>query len=252
MAEDNKPLKYIRYAFGEIVLVVIGILIALQINDWNSKNQLLAQEILVLQDFHESLIQDKKILELHLAENGLAKKSAKILLDYIETGAPYKDSLKYHFGNTTIIWPTYLNKSEFESLKSNDFNLISNKKLRNNIIWLYGSDTMEDNYNIYRDFIFSASENILNTRFESFWSGNYENWITKNNYFTGYDPSTVQSVSIPVDYDKLKTDQEYIYFLRSLINKYNWKLEGSGFSTQEAIIDILQSIEAELKILKEK
>ena len=40
MADDNKPLKYMRYAIGEIVLVVIGILIALQINNWNvKKNQ---------------------------------------------------------------------------------------------------------------------------------------------------------------------------------------------------------------------
>ncbi len=35
MADDNKPLKYLRYAIGEIVLVVIGILIALSINNWN-------------------------------------------------------------------------------------------------------------------------------------------------------------------------------------------------------------------------
>jgi len=35
MAYDNRPIKYMRYAIGEIVLVVIGILIALQINNWN-------------------------------------------------------------------------------------------------------------------------------------------------------------------------------------------------------------------------
>ena len=35
MADDNKPLKYMRYAIGEIILVVIGILFALQINNWN-------------------------------------------------------------------------------------------------------------------------------------------------------------------------------------------------------------------------
>jgi hypothetical protein len=35
MADDNKPMKYMRYAIGEIVLVIIGILIALQINNWN-------------------------------------------------------------------------------------------------------------------------------------------------------------------------------------------------------------------------
>ena len=38
MADDNKPLKYIRYAIGEIVLVVIGILIALAINNWKKEN----------------------------------------------------------------------------------------------------------------------------------------------------------------------------------------------------------------------
>ena len=37
LADDNKPLKYMRYAIGEIVLVVIGILIALSINNWNEE-----------------------------------------------------------------------------------------------------------------------------------------------------------------------------------------------------------------------
>jgi hypothetical protein len=39
MADDNRPLKYIRYAIGEIVLVVIGILIALQVNNWNENRK---------------------------------------------------------------------------------------------------------------------------------------------------------------------------------------------------------------------
>ena len=39
LADDNKPIKYLRYAIGEIVLVVIGILIALQINNWNEQRK---------------------------------------------------------------------------------------------------------------------------------------------------------------------------------------------------------------------
>ena len=39
MADDNKPIKYMRYAIGEIVLVVIGILIAIQVNNWNEKRK---------------------------------------------------------------------------------------------------------------------------------------------------------------------------------------------------------------------
>jgi hypothetical protein len=40
LADDNKPLKYMRYAIGEILLVVIGILIALSINNWNDNRKL--------------------------------------------------------------------------------------------------------------------------------------------------------------------------------------------------------------------
>ena len=47
LADDNppdgragKPMKYMRYAVGEILLVVIGILIALQINNWNEERKL--------------------------------------------------------------------------------------------------------------------------------------------------------------------------------------------------------------------
>ena len=40
MADDNKPLKYLRYAIGEILLVVIGILIALSINNWNESQKM--------------------------------------------------------------------------------------------------------------------------------------------------------------------------------------------------------------------
>ena len=54
LADDNKPLKYARYAIGEIVLVVIGILIALQINNAN-ENRLLNK---VRQNYYNQLIID--------------------------------------------------------------------------------------------------------------------------------------------------------------------------------------------------
>jgi len=41
--KEDKLVNYLKYAIGEIVLVVIGILIALQINTWNERNKLLFQ-----------------------------------------------------------------------------------------------------------------------------------------------------------------------------------------------------------------
>ncbi len=54
LLNDNKMGKYFKYAFGEIVLVVIGILIALQINNWN-ENLIKENELLKV---HERLILD--------------------------------------------------------------------------------------------------------------------------------------------------------------------------------------------------
>jgi len=76
LADDNKPLKYLRYAIGEIILVVIGILIALQINNWNEqrKNQ---------DDVNLSLFQilnDLKQEELLLQEHNLLSKKT---IDYL-------------------------------------------------------------------------------------------------------------------------------------------------------------------------
>ncbi|NNC33281.1 MAG: hypothetical protein HKO09_00185 [Croceitalea sp.] len=49
---ENKTGKYIKYAIGEIVLVVIGILIALQINNWNQNRLEQKREHQILKDLY--------------------------------------------------------------------------------------------------------------------------------------------------------------------------------------------------------
>ena len=60
MADDNKPMKYTRYAIGEIVLVVVGILIALQINTWNEERKNEIEETIILKNLIEDLKADIK------------------------------------------------------------------------------------------------------------------------------------------------------------------------------------------------
>ena len=55
LANDNKPLKYMRYAIGEIFLVVIGILLALQLNTWNENQRARADEKNLLENLSEDL-----------------------------------------------------------------------------------------------------------------------------------------------------------------------------------------------------
>ena len=58
MTDKNNPATYVRYAIGEIVLVVIGILIALQINNWNYERKINIREKTYLRNMQIDLTDD--------------------------------------------------------------------------------------------------------------------------------------------------------------------------------------------------
>lgn len=61
---ENKVSNYLIYAIGEIVLVVIGILIALQINNWNENTKLEIEETRLLKQLNIEFKNNKKALEV--------------------------------------------------------------------------------------------------------------------------------------------------------------------------------------------
>jgi len=69
MADDNKPMKYMRYAIGEIVLVVIGILIAIQINNWNEAKKIEILEKKFLESLRSDLVADTIMLSKRIKES---------------------------------------------------------------------------------------------------------------------------------------------------------------------------------------
>ena len=82
LLKENRVSKYLLYAFGEIILVVIGILIALQINDWNEdrKNNNTEQKLLnALQMEFESNL---KILEDNIQLNDSNINNSLLLGEY--------------------------------------------------------------------------------------------------------------------------------------------------------------------------
>ena len=58
LLEQNKMGKYFKYAIGEILLVVIGILIALQINTWNENRKVKLQLKSALQSVYNDMVAD--------------------------------------------------------------------------------------------------------------------------------------------------------------------------------------------------
>ena len=58
---ENKTSKYFKYAIGEIILVMIGILLALQVNSWNQKRLDRIEEKTILSNLHNEFLENKAL-----------------------------------------------------------------------------------------------------------------------------------------------------------------------------------------------
>ena len=91
---ENKISKYLLYAFGEIVLVVIGILIALQINNWNDGRLQQTAAKSFYKNTIQQLMEDRRNLEGQIAYNNKDIKQFRYAIDLIEENTrSAKDSL---------------------------------------------------------------------------------------------------------------------------------------------------------------
>ena len=86
MLTENKFSKYLLYAIGEIILVVIGILIALQINNWNIHSKERAQEREYLSELRRDLVSDTLRLKNVLHNANAHIRYATDVLNFLETG----------------------------------------------------------------------------------------------------------------------------------------------------------------------
>jgi hypothetical protein len=66
ISSENKISRYFLYALGEIILVIIGILMALQINTWNESRKLANREAFVLGKLMEEFQADSTVLDRYI------------------------------------------------------------------------------------------------------------------------------------------------------------------------------------------
>ena len=138
---ENKFGKYLTYAIGEIMLVVIGILIALQISNWNENRKMRISELSILEEIQEALVQDTIVINSNVKYLIEKRSKSRELITHIENKLPYTKKLDtlmmvvyYHRGYKTF------NISAFDLLKENGFEIIENNMLRKQITKHYNSD----------------------------------------------------------------------------------------------------------------
>ena len=139
LLDGGSTSRYLVYAIGEIALVVIGILIALQINNWNEYQKERETEEKVLEEVLENL--EANILRLHsmIERCNTDNQSADIILSLIDHRLPYSDSLSRYFA-LAMNPPdelSFLSYVGYESLKNVGFEIIQDNDLKKEIINLF-------------------------------------------------------------------------------------------------------------------
>jgi hypothetical protein len=242
---ENKTSKYFKYAIGEIVLVVIGILIALQINNWNNNRIEASKEQLFLKnlqsDLQTNLIEFDRVYVAssgaYLANNELLEiiKSEEIIIDKQKI-----DSLFYKTINTFFSLDL-IEGSINEIINTGSLNVIKDAKLRKQLSnWSQVISDYKDDLEITNNFLFGNLIPSLENKILLRNLGIPENLIKS----TGL--KNITSSNFEIDYNKtLKT----IEFENNLsYNALNYMFTLNAYKITEAyLIELLALIESNIK-----
>ncbi len=131
---ENKTGKYLKYAIGEIVLVMIGILLALQVNNWNTNRAQKQKEQILLTALNKEFKANKLQLDLVISKHRGDMKSNAYLVSRLPIKDVKKenlDSLAYHLWNHTSTYTFNPSNGVTNSImNSSSINIISNNELR--------------------------------------------------------------------------------------------------------------------------
>lgn len=236
---ENKTGKYLKYAIGEIVLVVIGILIALQINNWNEKRKDNLKEVTNLISLKSELEFSLRELKSDYNANSSYHNSTLNVQNYIRNKQPISDSMYRDFYLSCQVSTFFPKTSTYETFKNGNLELIKSDSLKTLITDIYeaGYKRIVSRYNT------SRISNRINYYQEHF-------RITSN---AAPDASMRELrgsfKAIPNNYEYLMNDPKY----ESLISEsiFNKRLLLRDFeNTIELVIQGITAIEAYLNTKK--
>ncbi len=140
--------RYILYAIGEIALVVIGILIALQINNWNEARKYAENEAYTLGEILNNLREDADQINIVVSRRNEAKAAVENLLYSLRQPAGLDQIDSKDVSSFLTFERYYPLNNAFEMMKSTGLKLL-NKSLRTSISRYYDFEQKKVSQSIY-------------------------------------------------------------------------------------------------------
>ena len=210
--------NWLRYGF-ETIAVVVGILVAFQLDNWNEDRKLkdLEQDLLIqFQSDLQSDIEAIKVINLLYEETIF---SCEVLTYHLKNRIPFHDSLKIHFD----LWNNYESLSfrsgAISNLNSRGVELIANVNLRNQILELYNQ------------------HQTFNLKSNEFFREDHVH-LTYKVHLERIEPILWRESAMPNDYYSLFEDQVFINYIQ-------W-IKNAALFNKLANEDLIQEINAVL------
>ena len=241
LAAQNKALAYLRYAIGEIFLVVIGILIALQVNNWNEARKDRIQERKFLNNLDAELKTDLYNISSAISANQSRKERAEFLLKTKDHPQLAEDSSSHFVQSIEYAGYTYnplISNNTFEEIKSSGkLSLIRNDKLRAELQQYYSWSSDRGQYNFIKQDIelryLHAQQGILSAR-EQINMGSYSGDTVK------YSPAEAEKA-----YERMMKKTAFLSIMPNIIQSQIRFGENEKYAKGRAI-HLISMIEDEL------
>ena len=224
---ENKFSKYLLYATGEIILVVIGILIAVSVNNRNIESQRRDLEKDILNEILKNLDDDMEQIDDELNSDKVIINADSTIISHIRLKLSYHDSIA-GLVRVSEMFPHFDTKeSGYLLLESKGIDLISSDSLRMRITNFYNRD-----YPYFRKYEKERID-IVQTIIKPY--------LTQNFFLEDYSkwPYTKR---VPINYDKFLNDAELISVLQTSSNLSSIMFEKGSFIKKQA-----ESLEEHIK-----
>jgi hypothetical protein len=244
LIDSGRLSKYFLYAIGEILLVMIGILLALQVNNWNEQRKLRKIEKETLIDIRDDIKTTLDDINQDSALHKISLDATLEIMDFINSDQEWYDSLAMAFELAYYEFQISSIETAYRSLESKGVELISNKELRQQISsfydydipWLRRVETGNGRfYDLLIDyytqhFTINENPNIKSLRDID------EAKLTRHILPRGF---------IPLDTQALKSDPRFKVLLREVIYERN-NIFGAYKMAGQNALSVIESINEEI------
>lgn len=227
-----------RYAIGEIILVVVGILIALSVNNWNEETKERLLETKILKEIVSNLNIDLIEIRADIALMDSVNLACHDIIRFMETDSTPSESFYYNAAKIRVNPHFDPNKSGYSLMVSKGVEIILNDSLRGAISNLY-----ESSYPYYRRYeeertMFKAMQ--IDPKLVD-----YFKWLPKPElYFFAFFQISKE------DYVKMKNDAIFLNLVFAIKHE-NSKVQNRAQRTEGKIIEIMGQLKKELIKLKD-